>query len=200
MIVFVRHGQTGPNVDGRLLGRSDPPLTDVGRAQAERLAARLAAEQPVAVLTSPLRRAVTTAQIIAEAAGASVTIEDRLVELDYGDWDGRRVDELPAGSFDTWRDDVGFRPPGGESLGDVRARVVSLGTELFASGGPADRGVVVAVSHVSPIKAAVTWALQTTDDLAWRMHLSVASITRIGSRDGVPYLLSFNDTSHLDPL
>jgi broad specificity phosphatase PhoE len=56
---------------------------------------------------------------------------------------------------------------------------------------------VVAVTHVTPVKAAVAWALGVGDEIAWRMHLSLASITRLGQRRGRPYLLSFNETSHL---
>ena len=68
--------------------------------------------------------------------------------------------------------------------------------ELFARSGSGARGAghVVVVSHVSPIKAAVAWALGAGDDLAWRLHLSTASLTRLAWGADRPVLRSFNDT------
>jgi broad specificity phosphatase PhoE len=184
VIVFVRHGETAPNRKGLLLGRSDPALTDRGREQAGALAQRLVGLAPVAVLSSPLTRAQSTAAPIAEAAGCTVELDDRLVEIDYGEWDGQPLADLTAEVVTQWRADADFAPPGGESLRMVGARVAGFCTEHLG------RDVVVAVSHVSPIKAAVTWALGVGDELAWRMRLDVASITRI---DFGPVLLAFNE-------
>ncbi|MGH9025317.1 MAG: histidine phosphatase family protein [Acidimicrobiia bacterium] len=187
MIAFCRHGQTAPNRDGLLLGRADPPLTGAGARQAEQLSARLASEPIVAVLTSPLQRARDTAAAIASATGCAVEVDERLVEIHYGEWDGLSFAELPPDLVAMWRRDPAFAPPGGESLLDVEARMGATTGELL---GRAGNGVVVAVSHVSPIKAAVSWALGTGPELAWRMRLDVASITRIAPG---PTLLSFNE-------
>ena len=184
MILFVRHGETAPNRKGLLLGRSDPPLTDRGREQADELAQRLAALEPRAVLSSPLGRAQATAAPIAAAAGHAVEVDDRLVEIDYGEWDGQPLADLTAEVVSRWRADADFAPPGGESLRMVGGRVAGFCEERLG------RDVVVAVSHVSPIKAAVTWALGVGDELAWRMRLDVASITRIAPG---PVLLAFNE-------
>jgi broad specificity phosphatase PhoE len=81
-----------------------------------------------------------------------------------------------------------FAPPAGESLRDVTERAGSFCASRL------DTRVIVAVSHVSPIKGAVTWALGVSPELAWRMRLDVASITRIAEG---PSLLSFNETAHL---
>jgi broad specificity phosphatase PhoE len=89
----------------------------------------------------------------------------------------------------------GFAPPGGESLEAVTARVVDFCTERVEQWRDGD---VVAVSHVSPIKSAVCWALGVDERVTWRMQLGLASITRIGAgRDGGPHLYSFNETAHL---
>lgn len=184
MIVFVRHGETPPNRAGLLLGRADPPLTDRGREQADALAARLAALEPVAVRSSPLVRARATAAPIAAAAGREVEIDERLVEVDFGEWDGQPLGDLTSDVVTRWRGDPDFAPPGGESLRVVGKRVAEFCAEQL------DERVVVAVSHVSPIKAAVAWALGTGDELAWRMRLDVASITRIAPG---PVLLTFNE-------
>jgi broad specificity phosphatase PhoE len=197
VILLCRHGQTATNREGRLLGRADPPLTALGVDQAARLAARVAVERPVAVVSSPATRARETAAAIAAAAGVdTVAVEDRFVELDYGDWDGLAVGD-PAIPWDRWRADAALRPPGGESLIDLRARVTAACEELAASHGDA---VIVVVSHVSPIKAAVVWATGGADGSTWRMHLDLASITRVRvGRDGTPTLWGFNDVAHLLP-
>jgi probable phosphoglycerate mutase len=187
VIAFCRHGETAPNRAGLLLGRSDPPLTETGARQVDALAARLASEPVRAVLTSPLQRARTTAEAIAAATGSPIEVDERLVEIHYGEWDGLPFSELPADLVERWRRDPTVAPPGGESLVDVEARMGIVTEELLTRAGD---GVVVAVSHVSPIKAAVSWALGAGPELAWRMRLDVASVTRIGPG---PTLLSFNE-------
>jgi len=193
-IILVRHGETEANRAGRLLGRSDPPLTDTGERQAQAVADALVSCRAAVVLTSPLRRASTTADRIAEVLGVPAQVDERLVELDYGEWEGLGFAELPDGVARRWRDDPGLTPPGGESLRAVRARVGGLCDELLAQEGG---GTVIAVSHVSPIKAAVSWALDVGDECSWRMRLDVASVTRIAASPAGPVLLGFNDSTHL---
>jgi broad specificity phosphatase PhoE len=92
-----------------------------------------------------------------------------------------------------WREDVSFAPPGGESLVSVAARVGQFCSDRLQP----DR-TIVAVSHVSPIKAAVAWSLGIGEEATWRMFLDVASVTRIGRRaDGSPFLVGYNDVAHL---
>jgi broad specificity phosphatase PhoE len=188
MIAFVRHGETKPNRDGLLLGRSDVALTDRGRAQAERLAQSFTDSGVARVLTSPLRRACDTAAPVATACGVSLEVDERLIEIDYGEWEGQPFAELDPEVVARWRRDADFTPPDGESLVVVADRMGSFCDERLAAG---TGEVVVAVSHVSPIKAAVTWTLGVSPELAWRMRLDVASVTRIGRG---PVLLSFNET------
>jgi broad specificity phosphatase PhoE len=191
VILFVRHGETAANRARLALGRADPPLTDLGREQAAALADRLVTSDAVRIVASPLLRAVQTAAVIADGLGVPVETDDRLVEMDYGEWDQRSFGELPADELARWYRDAAYTPPGGESLLTVGARVADLCAELL------DGSTVVAVSHVSPIKAAALWSMGGDPLLAWRMHLDVASITRIGARNGRSFLLGFNDTAHL---
>jgi broad specificity phosphatase PhoE len=191
VIFLVRHGETAANRARLALGRADPPLTDRGREQAAALAMRFAGSGVTRVLSSPLARARATADAIAAALGVTVEEDVRLVELDYGEWDERSFAEFPPDDLVRWRTDASFAPPGGESLLAVGARVASICEELVA-GDP-----VVTVSHVSPIKAAVLWAMDADPLLAWRMHLDVASISRVDAAGGRPSLLGFNDVSHL---
>jgi broad specificity phosphatase PhoE len=193
MIVFVRHGQTAVNKEGRLQGRLDPPLTDLGREQARLAAEGLAGCGARLVVTSPLSRAAETGRAIAEVVGAPLEHDARLLELDYGEWDGRKFAEISDAEWQRWRNDPSFEPPGGESLVSVGARIADFCDEHLRS-----EETVVAVSHVSPIKAAVIYALGIGDEATWRMHLDVASFTRIGRRgDGPPFLAGYNDTAHL---
>jgi broad specificity phosphatase PhoE len=194
MIHLVRHGETAANRDHLALGRADPVLTDRGRAQAARLAAQLVATGAGRVVSSPLLRARETAALIADTLDVAVEIDYRLVELDYGEWDERSFSEFPPEDLARWRSDAAFAPPGGESLVVLGDRVASFCAEHIAGDD------VIAVSHVSPIKAGVLWAMNADPLLAWRMHLDVASISRIGAPNGSPCLLGFNATSHLDAL
>ena len=193
MIAFVRHGETAHNRDGRLQGRVDLELSEKGLDQAARAATRFAGSQITRIFTSPLRRAQQTATAIAEVCGADVEVDERLIELDYGDWDGRLMSEIRPEQSSGWLTDPAFAPPGGESLIAVTARVASFCGDRLAAD---DR--VVAVSHVSPIKAAVAWSLGVDERATLRMYLALASITKIGARpDGGAFLASFNDSSHI---
>jgi broad specificity phosphatase PhoE len=189
-LVFVRHGQTEANRNGVLLGRLDPPLNDAGREQAGVVAARVAALAPSRVFTSPLVRAMQTAEIVAVACGLDVSVDDRLIEVDYGEYDGVSLAELPEELVWKWRNDADFAPPGGESLASVGKRMGEYTSEVLDS---LVAGPVVAVSHVSPIKAAVLWALGLPDLYAWRLRLDNASITRLAPGPDGPVLLSFNE-------
>jgi broad specificity phosphatase PhoE len=190
VLVLVRHGQATANAAGLLLGRSDVPLTPTGHAEVAALAGRLG---PVRrLVSSPLRRAVDTAEAL--GLGLPLEIDDRWVEIDYGEHEGRPLGDMPAEIWRRWRTDPEFRPVGGESLADVGRRVRAACEEfLVEPDGPARGGAdVVVVSHVSPIKAAVAWALGTGDGLAWRLHLSTASITRIAWEGDGPVVHGFN--------
>ena len=194
MLILVRHGESVANAQGLLLGRTDAELTENGRVQAAN--ARALLEGPVAeVRSSPLLRARDTAALL--ALGPPVSVDERWIEVDYGEFEGERLGAIPAGVWQRWQRDRDFRPEGGETLAEVDRRTAAACEELFATDGAGARrsdGDVVVVSHVSPIKAAVAWALGTAD-LYWRLHLRTASVTRIGwNRDG-PILHGFNEVA-----
>jgi broad specificity phosphatase PhoE len=189
VIAFVRHGQTELNRGGRLQGRLDVPLSEHGELQARALGAAFASEPVTRVLTSPLLRAQATAAAIAVEHRCDVEVDERLIELDYGAWDGLPLGDVPPADWATWRADPAFAPPGGERLSDVTARVASFCADVLRD------ELVVAVSHVSPIKAAVCTALDVDERATWHMQLGVAAITRVGRRpDGSAYLVSFNES------
>ncbi len=199
MISFVRHGETALNRDGRLQGRVDAELSARGVEQVARLATRLSTWEITAVYSSPLTRARQTATAIAAVAGCEIQIDDRLIELDYGEWDGLPLSEIRPKRGVSQFADPNFAPPGGESLVAVQARVEAFCHERF-DGEEAGKGEgrIIAVSHVSPIKAAVAWALGVDERVSLRMRLGLASITSIGAApNGGGYLASFNDDAHL---
>lgn len=189
MLIVVRHGRTSANASGLLLGRRlDPGLDDLGRRQAEAVAAALAGADRV--VSSPLRRARQTA----EALGLPVTVDERWAEVDYGELDGTPLAEVPPEVWARWRADAHHAPAGGESMRDLAARVRAACDDL--AGEATERDVVV-VSHVSPVKAAVAWSLGVGDDVAWRMWCAPGSITRIALGPRGPSLHGYNDVSHL---
>ena len=194
MMVLVRHGETDANRAGLLLGRADPPLNERGRQQADALATALRREPDPLIVTSPLARAQETAARIAAATGASVETDPRLIELDYGEWDERRVADIPGSVASRWRADPTFAPPGGESLAELRARVAPCEASLRER---ARDGTAIVVSHVSPIKALILDALELGDTFAWRLRLDVASICRVAPGPAGPVLVTFNETGHL---
>lgn len=190
-MILLRHGRTVANAEGRLQGRIDHPLDEVGLEQARRCADRLATSLASAVVvTSPLVRAVQTA----EALGVQAVVDERFVELDYGVLDGLAVEDVPAETWARWRSDPTFRPPDGESLVDLDLRVRPALEEWGEVSRERD---VIVVSHVSPIKSAVTWALGVGPEASWRCSLDRASITRISVGSRGPTLVGFNDIDHL---
>ncbi|HEV2993964.1 MAG TPA: histidine phosphatase family protein [Acidimicrobiia bacterium] len=191
MIILVRHGETEANRAGLLLGRADPPLTARGVRQAAALARALARVSTPTLITSPLTRAVQTATTIGDATGTTPVVEPRLTELDYGAWDERPLVELPADVAAQWRADPTFAPPGGESLVALRERVAPCTAELLDR---AQDDTVIAVSHVSPIKATILVALGLPDELAWRLRLDLASISRLAAGPTGPVLVTYNQS------
>jgi broad specificity phosphatase PhoE len=188
VLFLVRHGQTAENARGLLLGRQDPPLSDTGLLQAAALARIIPTAR---VVSSPLRRARQTA----EAFGQPVVVDERWIELDYGELDGCRPEEVSRDVWARWRGDASFVPPGGESLTALGTRVRSACDELSAEAAEHD---VVVVSHVSPIKAAIAWALAVDDGVAWRMFVRDGSIARVAIADHGPVLLGFNEMPSVD--
>lgn len=188
MLIVVRHGRTAANAAGLLQGRVEHDLDEAGRAEAVAIARVLAHVDRV--VSSPLLRARGTAA----ALGRDVTIDDRWIELDYGRWDGRPLADVAAEDWRRWRADPAFVPPGGESLVDLQVRVAAACEALVEECTATD---VAVVTHVSPIKAAVAWAMGVGPETSWRMYVGQASISRIRIGPTGPSLVSFNETGHL---
>jgi broad specificity phosphatase PhoE len=193
VLILVRHGRTQANLEGRLQGRLDQDLDDHGRRQATAIAAYVRDRCEVDfVVSSPLKRAVQTA----EAFGLPIEIDDRWLELAYGEYEGTPHADVPSEVWSRWRDDPQFTPEGGESLAALDVRVRSACDELLPRAGAAN---IVIVSHVSPMKSAVAWALGVGIDISFNCHLDHASVCRIAVRGDRPILQTFNETATLTP-
>jgi len=164
-LVMLRHGQTEFNAGSRMQGQLDTDLTDLGRAQAVAAAEVLAKRQPLAIVSSDLRRAHETAMSLGERCGMPVQVDTRLRETHLGDWQGlthSQVDDIAPGARLAWRDDARWAPHGGESRIDVAGRSRPLVAELVAGepewGADEPERPVVLVAHGGLI-AALTAAL-----------------------------------------
>ena len=184
-IVLVRHGETDWNRDNRFQGRADPPLNDTGRAQARVLATALSAESFAVAYTSPLRRAVETAAILAGALQVDAVPDGSLMEVDVGSWSGLTRTEVEARfpeGFARWLE-YGHGWDDGETYDELGARVVS-GLADIAARHP--DGVVLAVTHGGPIRSALAAAERVSFDEARRsIHvIDNCAVVRLAVRDG----------------
>jgi probable phosphomutase (TIGR03848 family) len=191
-ILLVRHGLTPTT--GRVLPGRKPGLhlSDDGRKQAEAAAARIGKLKRVtAIYASPLERARETAMPIARVRGLALRIERGLLELDVGRWTGERLDRVskrPEWST-VQRHPSGFRFPDGESFMEMQTRMTdTLGRLVERHRG----GVVVAVSHADPIKAALAHALGMHLDLFQRLTIAPGSIITSAYAGGPPMVLGVN--------
>jgi probable phosphoglycerate mutase len=174
---------------GRLSG---VPLSDVGRAQADRLGVAASRERLDRILCSPLDRTRQTADAVAAAHGLAAEPDDALVEIDMGDWTGRElgsfVDE-PA--WTAWNTERGTaRIPGGETMAEAQARIVALLDRVAATD---DGRTVAIVSHADMIRGAVAHALGLPLDNLLRFDVGPASVTRIVWGDWGARLMSLNE-------
>ncbi|MFE9743303.1 bifunctional RNase H/acid phosphatase [Saccharothrix saharensis] len=198
-LYLLRHGQTELSVARRYSGRGNPPLTDVGRGQADAAARRLAkVEGLTAVVSSPLGRAQETARAVAAATGAELSQDDDLIETDFGAWEGLTFTEAAERDPDVhrrWLGDPSVPAPGGESFDQVHHRVRRARNAIVSRFGGAN---VVVVSHVTPIKCLLRMALDVGPSLLFRLHLDLASLSVVEFYpDGHASVRLVNDTSHL---
>lgn len=181
-LVLVRHGVTAMTVDKRFsggLGGANPPLSDLGRAQARETGAwlRSLADHVDEVITSPVLRTVQTAEIIAAELGQEPVEEPAFGEMEFGAWDGlsfAEVAERFPDEMKAWFASLDAAPHGGESFREVEQRVLAGLDEVLTTHAGS---TLVVVSHVTPIKVLVSAALGAPLDSVYRMELSPASIS-----------------------
>ena len=197
--LLLRHGQTELSTQRRYSGRGNPALTDVGRHQAEAAAQYLAQRGGIAaVITSPLQRAYDTAAKAAKALGLDVTVDDDLIETDFGAWEGLTFAEAAERDPElhrTWLRDTSIIPPDGESFDSVLERVQRVRGRVTAEHAGE---TVLVVSHVTPIKTLLRLALDAGPGILYRLHLDLASLSIAEFYpDGGTSVRLVNETSYL---
>jgi ribonuclease H / adenosylcobalamin/alpha-ribazole phosphatase len=200
-VVLLRHGATAHTSEWRFSGPggADPSLSELGVAQANAAAAALAARGGFdAVVASPMRRTVQTAEVVAARLGLPVRLDDGWVEGTFGEWEGLTAAEVVERwpqEHGRWLASTAAAPPGGESLDALAARVGRARDRTIAR---QPRGTVLVVAHAGPIKALVRAALGGDATMVWRLESAPASITTTRWwSDGNSSLVSFNETAHL---
>jgi len=202
-LVIVRHGQSEGNRDRVFTGHGPSPLTERGRREAEATARRIAEKPVSAIFSSDLPRALETAAPIVEKAGLPLVADGALRERNFGDLTGTSFTDIEARHPDVWRAllarDPLFRPPGGESNADCRARIAGFVDALLARGV---EGRVVLVSHGVAINQLLYHLLGVPAELPPPVVFRVdnCSVQRVERHEGVVRILGINDRSHLEGL
>jgi probable phosphoglycerate mutase len=198
-VFLVRHGATVLSAEDRFAGATNVPLSDEGRQQAERLAARLQKEPIAAVYASTLGRTIETARILAEPHGLEVQPREGLREISHGHWEQMTREEVekrfPDEASEWDKDPYTFAPTGGESGLAVTARALPTLIELVR-GHP--RETILVVSHKATIRLLLS-SLLGFDPRRYRDNLdqSPAALNIVDFKDPTRARLTlFNDTSH----
>lgn len=189
-LIIVRHAEPDA-MRGRIYGRLDPPLSPTGRAQAERVALWL---QPVpldAVYASPLRRARETAGFLVRERGIEMAIHPGLVDIDFGEWEGRRFDELERSDPELYRSwmtqPTRTRFPGGENFGELQARVLAAVGEIRRETASA-----ALVAHAGVNRVILGNVLGLADDAIFRLDQPLAAVSVVDWIEEAPIVRAVN--------
>jgi len=199
LFYFLRHGETEWNAGGRWCGRTDVPLSDVGRRQAESLARRMKTISVEALYSSPLVRALETARMVGQAIGLEPWVDQRLVELNYGAWEGRPFEEvkrtMPA-VYQAWdADPAHVAPPEGETGLQLIERVTPFLAELAQK---YQHGNVVVVCHRTVCRLLACHIMGVPlSEYRHRVAMENGALNIFETREGKWHVVKLNDTSHL---
>jgi broad specificity phosphatase PhoE len=199
-LILARHGETVWNVEKIYRGRADVNLDEVGIKQAELLGKYLSNWKLEAIYSSPVKRALDTANIVARYQKIGVYVAEGLIDFDYGEWQSlpeQEVTRLYPALLDEWHNNPHkVKMPGGESLEDVRRRAIEVVNDALSK----YQGSVVLVSHRVVIKVLICSLLGLDNSHFWNINQDVGGITIFNYVDGRFVLTRHNDTSHLREL
>jgi broad specificity phosphatase PhoE len=199
-LILARHGETVWNVEKIYRGRTDVNLDEVGIKQAELLGKYLSNQELEAIYSSPLKRAVDTANIIARYQKIGVHIAEGLIDFDYGEWQSlpeQEAKRLYPTLDNEWHNSPHkVKMPGGESLEDVKTRAIEVVNDVLSK----YQGGVVLVSHRVVNKVLICSLLGLDNSYFWNIKQDVGGITIFNYVDGRFVLTRHNDTSHLREL
>ena len=200
-VVLLRHGETEWNRVERFRGRIDVELNLVGQRQALAAAQRLSGWQIEAIYSSPMKRALQTAQPVAEACGVDVAILEEINDGDYGAWAGLLAEEAHARypeAYGNWvHTPLLTQFPQGESLQQVQTR---SWTALEETCSGHEGGAILLVSHVVVNRVLICAALGLVDDGFWKIGQDNAAVSVLEGANGHYRILLLNETCHLDSL
>jgi broad specificity phosphatase PhoE len=188
-LVLIRHAQ--PEMHGRIYGRLDPALSATGRAQARALVAGLRGVQLEAVYASPLRRALETAEPLARELGVEVSIHPSLADIDFGEWEGRRFEELEQSDPELYRSWM-TQPtrtcfPGGETFDELQARVLAAVAEIRRETASA-----ALVAHAGVNRVILGNVLGLADDRIFRLDQPLAAVSVVDWIEEAPIVRAVN--------
>ena len=196
-VILARHGQTEWNKEFRFQGKTNVQLTEEGKRQAHALAERLASWPPDVIYSSPLDRALYTAQAIAERHNMKPVILDELEEIDFASWEGQSINGLEREQheiFSRWRADPFFNPPEGAETWPELSERLSRAVNQFLAGG---HKRIIAVSHGGIMRALYAVFTGLNPHKTWNMDVSNCSMSGIEMRFGRPCLAFANDDLHI---
>ncbi len=199
-LILIRHGETEWVRQGRYQGSTDVPLNKIGILQAHALGKALKGEKPKIIYCSELLRAYQTANEIAKTCRRDITVDKRLNELCFGDWEGRhhaRIHQkFPKASKAWYAANWKSRPPGGESLKSLDLRISSFLTDL--SEHYSKNSTHVLVSHGGPIRMFLVRILKIAPTVFWTIRIDPASISMVHLTLDRRELLLLNSQAHLN--
>jgi len=199
-IILVRHGETEWNIKEIFRGRIDIELNDTGTKQAELLAEYLSQVVIEAIYSSPLKRALKTAEVIASYHNLNVEIAPGLIDFDYGEWQGlphQEVKNKYKELYAEWiKNPHRVKMPGGESLDDVRKRAISVVDSIVSQ----YEGTIALVSHRVVNKVLICALLGLDNSHFWNIKQDMCGITTFSYQDERFILIKHNDTSYLRPI
>jgi broad specificity phosphatase PhoE len=198
-LLLVRHGQSTWNREHRIQGQLDPPLSDEGRRQADRVGRRLTGRRFIGFYSSDLKRAFETSQAIEAAIGHDATPMPGLREIYLGEWEGLHTDDLAQRypeAWASWTEEPDWDlVPGGEGGALFESRVAAALDEILERH---HHGDVVVVTHGGVIQIALHRVVGRPSRGLFPFKIQNASISVIEKREGRMIIGSVNDTSHLD--
>ncbi len=199
-VILARHGETEWNVNEVFRGRIDVDLDETGMKQAQLLAEYLRSSRIAAIYSSPLKRALRMAEMIARHHGLEVAVAPGLIDFDYGEWQGLYHQEVKgkyAGLYTQWVENPHrVRMPAGESLNGVRRRAMGVVREVIAK----HTGTVVLVSHRVVNKVLICALLGLNNSHFWNIRQDVGAITVFAYDNERFILVEHNNTSYLQPI
>ncbi len=197
-VYFVRHGQTDSNANGIFMGWSDEDLNELGYTQVRCLSSRIASVPITSIHTSPLKRAYTTATILAEPHNLEPLVLHDLIEIKMGSWEGMHMNEVKRLWPELWQR-YQFEPssvtfPNGESYHQLTERAIrAFHTAIEANQG----GHIVIVTHRAVIRVLIAHVLGISNSVHRRFDVDNASLSVIEIGHSYSHLIELNNTSYL---